>query len=68
MNVKKTKYMAITKKLNIQSNKLTRSTNTERVQKYKHLRTWITENNDPTTEIRIIENNRVFQEFHNRTK
>ena len=52
MNVKKTKYMIITKGTDIQANINLLGRQIERVQKYKYLGTWITENNEQTTEIR----------------
>ena len=52
INVKKTKYMIITKGTDIQANINLLGRQIERVQKYKYLGTWITENNEQTTEIR----------------
>ena len=50
MNVKKTKYMIITKETDIQANINLLGRQIERVQKYKYLGR--TENNEQTTEIR----------------
>ena len=52
MNVKKTKYMIISKGTDIQANINLLGRQIERVQKYKYLGTWITEKNEQTTEIR----------------
>ena len=52
MNVKKTKYMITTKGTDIQANINLLGRQIERVQKYKYLGTWITGNNEQTTEIR----------------
>ena len=52
MNIKKTKYMIITKKTNIQTSIHLGDVPIERVYKYKYLGTWISEKNDQTTEIK----------------
>ena len=52
MNVKKTKYIIITKRTDIQGNINLLGRQIERVQKFKYLGTWITEKNEQTTEIR----------------
>ncbi|CAH1223061.1 unnamed protein product, partial [Diabrotica balteata] len=52
MNIKKNKYMIITKKTNIPTNIHLGNIPIERVDKYKYLGTWISDNNDQTTELR----------------
>lgn len=52
MNLKKTKFMIITKREDIQVNVLIDDTTMERVQKYKYLGSWLTENLDQSAEIK----------------
>lgn len=52
MNLKKTKFMIITKTENVQANLIIDGTSIERVEKYKYLGTWITETLDQSIEVK----------------
>lgn len=52
INIKKTKYMQITKKLNTHTNITLKGVQLEKVEHYKYLGTWITYNNEQTREIK----------------
>ncbi|XP_030757747.1 uncharacterized protein LOC115883518 [Sitophilus oryzae] len=52
MNPKKTKFMIITKREDVQANVLIDDTPMERVQQYKYQGSWLTENLDQSAEIK----------------
>lgn len=64
MNIKKTKFMIITKILNLQKNINLLEKQPEQATKYKYLRSWVTQNSEKTTEIR----QRIEKKYVRKTK